>query len=520
MSDKEKDLNIERAAIFTDNEQTGELDAVSCEGARKLATNDWESAVEGGVSRGDIFEIRFKNTRKGYYQNVNNLPLRIGDIVAVESSPGHDIGIVSLMGDMVRKQMRCKGFDATGVEFKKIYRMAKGSDIIKWQEAIQLEYPTMIKARRYAQSLGLNMKIGDVEFQGDKVKAIFYYIADARVDFRELIRVFAEEFKVRIEMKQIGARQEAGRIGGIGSCGRELCCSTWVTNFVSVTTNSARFQEISLNPQKLAGQCGKLKCCLNYEVDSYIDARKGFPKVYAPLETLEATYHFVKSDILKGEMIFSSDPHSMVNVVNVPIERVREIQQLNKKGVKVEKLRVGGEAFVEVKPDYMNVVGDDSITRFDKNEESGSGRRRNRNKNRGTGNKQNPQNGGEQQNGKQEPKEQRPPREQKEPREPREQKEPREQREPREPRQQREQRPPREPRENNNKQKALSAVVEMVKENQKSEVVKTAPEGSGEQPQQKERTNRPRRRWNNKRGGNGGNNNGGNGNGGNKGNAE
>lgn len=467
MSDREKKINIERAAIFIDNEQTGDLDAVTCEGARKLSTNDWEAAVDGGVSRGDIFEIRFKNTRKGYYQNVNNLTLKLGDIVAVESSPGHDIGIVSLMGDMVRKQMRCKGFDTAGVEFKKIYRFAEGGDIIKWQEAIQLEYPTMIKARRYAQSLGLNMKIGDVEFQGDKVKAIFYYIADARVDFRELIRVFAEEFKVRIEMKQIGARQEAGRIGGIGSCGRELCCSTWVTNFVSVTTNSARFQEISLNPQKLAGQCGKLKCCLNYEVDSYIDARKGFPKVYAPLETLDATYHFVKSDILRGEMVFSSDPHSMVNVVNVPIDRVREIIHMNKKGVKAEKICVGGEAIVEVKPDYMNVVGDDSITRFDKSEEGGTRSRRNKNKSR-SGNKQRaPQEpNGEEVKVQKEPK-------------------------------------------GADKQKPAVVATVSVKDKPK---VETAPQESGEgQPQQKEKSNRPRRRWNNRRGGgNGGANNGGN----------
>lgn len=473
MSDKEKDLNIERGAIFTDNAVTGELDAVSCEGARKLGSRDWEAAIEGGVNRGDIFEIRFKNTRKGYFQNVNNLPLKIGDIVAVESSPGHDIGIVSLMGDMVRKQMRCKGFDTAGVEFKKIYRMAKGTDIVKWQESIQMEYPTMIKARRYAASLGLNMKIGDVEFQGDKVKAIFYYIADARVDFRELIRVFAEEFKVRIEMKQIGARQEAGRIGGIGSCGRELCCSTWVTNFVSVTTNSARFQEISLNPQKLAGQCGKLKCCLNYEVDSYIDARKGFPKVYSPLEAMDATYFLVKSDILKGEMIFSSDPHSMVNVVSVPIDRVREVIHQNKKGVKVDRLvNVSNDVFVEVKHDYMNVVGDDSITRFDKGGEEGGNRpRRNKNKSRNGGNK------------------------------------PEQPAQPVQPVQKASEN--KEPRENGNKQKALGAIVGMVKEKQENpNVVKVATEGG--EPQQKEKTNRPRRRWNNKRGGNGGNNNSGN----------
>lgn len=383
MSDKKKYLNIERATVFTTDNESQSCEAKCCEGACKLGTTDWESPLRGGIATTDIFEVRFKNTRKGYYKNVNDLPLKKGDIVAVESSPGHDIGIISLSGDMVRKQMRCKGFDATNIEFRKIYRLAKGTDIEKWQESIALEFPTMIKARRYAQSLGLNMKIGDVEFQGDKIKAIFYYIADTRVDFRELIRVFAEEFKIRVEMKQIGARQEAGRIGGIGSCGRELCCSMWMTNFVSVTTNSARFQEISLNPQKLAGQCGKLKCCLNYEVDSYIDSRKVFPKLYAPLETLDATYHLVKSDILKKEMIFSSDPHSLVNLISVPVSRVKEIIQLNKKGVKVDKLRELDDIVLDVQPDYMNVIGGDSITRFDKSEKTVKKRSRNGKKQNG-----------------------------------------------------------------------------------------------------------------------------------------
>lgn len=507
MSDKEKELNIERGTIFTDNPQTGDIDAVCCEGACKLGTNDWESPLTGGNATSDIFEIRFKNTRKGYYVNCNGLPLKKGDIVAVESSPGHDIGIVSLSGDMVRKQMRCKGFDPSGAEFRKIYRYAKGNDIVKWQEAIALEYPTMIKARRYAQSLGLNMKIGDVEFQGDKIKAIFYYIADARVDFRELIRVFAEEFKVRIEMKQIGARQEAGRIGGIGSCGRELCCSTWVTNFVSVTTNSARFQEISLNPQKLAGQCGKLKCCLNYEVDSYIDARKGFPKLYVPLETLEATYHLVKSDILKHEMIFSSDPHSLVNLISIPIERVKEIIHLNKKGIKVDRLKIEEDIIVEAKPDYMNVVGDDSITRFDKGEEGASKPRRNKNKNK---NRQQEQST-EQANKKENIQPQRKDHQgevvakvegvvkQDNPRQP-------QQRPARDKRENRENRPPREPKENN-----IGDIVGMVKENKEVQIIggqSGEAKDNGKEGGNKHR--RPHRRWNgNKKGGN--NNNGGGG---------
>ena len=357
-------LDIGRGCRFKRNADD-EISAERCDGANKLNSFDWLQDVEALLPQGDIFEVRFKNTRKGYYRNVNNLPLKKGDIVAVESSPGHDIGIVSLGGEMVALQMKKNGFNPEGVEFKKIYRIAKPADIAKWQEAIALEYSTMIRARVIAASLGLNMKIGDVEYQGDKVKAIFYYIADERVDFRELIKIFAEQFRVRIEMKQIGARQEAGRIGGIGSCGRELCCSSWVSNFVSVTTNSARFQEISLNPQKLAGQCGKLKCCLNYEVDSYIDARRDFPQINAPLETTEASYYLVKSDIFKREMSFSSDPSSSVNVITIPVSRVREIIRQNRKGIKVDRLQPDSLQEVIVEPDYKNVVGEESITRFD-----------------------------------------------------------------------------------------------------------------------------------------------------------
>ena len=255
--------------------------AKPCEGCYKLHETAWLEQYPQHTPT-DIFEVRFKNTRRSYYQNVNNLPLERGDIVAVEASPGHDIGIVSLTGDMVARQMRRVGFNPYNGEFKKIYRKAKPYDIERWQEAIALEHETMITARQIAAEMGLNMKIGDVEYQGDKIKAIFYYIADERVDFRELIKVFAERFHIRIEMKQIGARQEAGRIGGIGACGRELCCASWISNFSSVTTNSARMQEISLNPQKLAGQCSKLKCCLAYEYDTYVDARKEFPRLREP----------------------------------------------------------------------------------------------------------------------------------------------------------------------------------------------------------------------------------------------
>ena len=282
--------------------------------------------------------MRFKNTRRSFYQNVNNLPLETGDIVAVEASPGHDIGIVSLTGDMVAKQMKRTGFNPYNGEFKKIYRKAKPYDIERWQEAIALEHETMIRSRQIAADMGLNMKIGDVEYQGDKIKAIFYYIADERVDFRELIKVFAEQFHIRIEMKQIGARQEAGRIGGLGACGRELCCASWISSFSSVTTNTARMQELSLNPQKLAGQCSKLKCCLAYEYDTYADARRDFPRVKEPLQALDGEYYLVKSDILARTMQFSSSKDALVNVTTLSVERVKEIQALNRAGKKVDRL--------------------------------------------------------------------------------------------------------------------------------------------------------------------------------------
>ena len=270
-----------------------ECRATVCEGCFKLHETQWLADYPDHVPT-DIFEVRFKNTRRSFYQNVNNLPLETGDIVAVEASPGHDIGIVSLTGDMVAKQMKRTGFNPYNGEFKKIYRKAKPYDIERWQEAIALEHETMIRSRQIAADMGLNMKIGDVEYQGDKIKAIFYYIADERVDFRELIKVFAEQFHIRIEMKQIGARQEAGRIGGLGACGRELCCASWISSFSSVTTNTARMQELSLNPQKLAGQCSKLKCCLAYEYDTYADARRDFPRVKEPLQALDGEYYLVK----------------------------------------------------------------------------------------------------------------------------------------------------------------------------------------------------------------------------------
>ena len=307
--------------------------------------------------------------------------------MAVEASPGHDIGIVSLTGDMVAKQMKRVGFNPFNGEYRKIYRKAKPYDIERWQEAIALEHETMIRARQIAAEMGLDMKIGDVEYQGDKIKAIFYYIADGRVDFRELIKVFAEQFHIRIEMKQIGARQEAGRIGGIGACGRELCCASWVSSFSSVTTNAARVQELSLNPQKLAGQCSKLKCCLMYEYDVYADARRSIPRVKEPLQAMDGEYYLVKTDILAHTMSFSSSKDAMVNVVTIPVSRVREILSLNRAGKKADSIVDAAEANNAVEePTYR--TEEDSITRFDK------AKKRRKNRNNNNRNRDNGGNGG------------------------------------------------------------------------------------------------------------------------------
>jgi len=352
------------------------MEATPVEGCYKLHETQWTEGYPDNLPT-DIFEVRFKNTRRSYYQNVYGLELKRGDIVAVEASPGHDIGIVSLTGDLVAKQMRRVGFNPYNGEFKKIYRKAKPYDIERWQEAIALEHETMIASRQIAADMGLNMKIGDVEYQGDKIKAIFYYIADERVDFRELIKVFAERFHIRIEMKQIGARQEAGRIGGLGACGRELCCASWISSFTSVTTNAARVQELSLNPQKLAGQCSKLKCCLMYEYDAYSDARKGFPRV-KELQALDGDYFFIKNDILAGTMTFSSSKDSLSNLITLPVERVKEILALNRAGKKVERLQ--GEEVVEPAEEPTYRSEEDSITRFDskrrnkRNKKSANGR--------------------------------------------------------------------------------------------------------------------------------------------------
>ncbi len=331
----------------------------------KLSVYDWLSDLPMSENSFDIVEIRFKNTRKDFYKNVNKLNLAKGDIVAVEASPGHDIGTISLVGDLVKTQLT-KSNTPFNIEFKKIYRKAKPNDIEKWHRSISFEDEIMFEARRIASDLKLSMKIGDVEYQGDKTKAIFYYIAEERVDFRQLIKILAERFRIRVEMRQIGARQEAGRIGGIGSCGRELCCSTWITNFVSVTTNSARYQELSLNPQKLAGQCGKLKCCLNYELDCYIDAQKDFPPISQSLRTEKGVAIHQKTDIYKRIMWYSYDNGNMATAVPVPVDRVQEIIKLNKNGEKVFDLIDKSRLVIELpKLDYKNVVGEDSLTRFD-----------------------------------------------------------------------------------------------------------------------------------------------------------
>ena len=357
-----------------------ECRATVCEGCFKLHETQWLADYPDHVPT-DIFEVRFKNTRRSFYQNVNNLPLETGDIVAVEASPGHDIGIVSLTGDMVAKQMKRTGFNPYNGEFKKIYRKAKPYDIERWQEAIALEHETMIRSRQIAADMGLNMKIGDVEYQGDKIKAIFYYIADERVDFRELIKVFAERFHIRIEMKQIGARQEAGRIGGLGACGRELCCASWMSSFSSVTTGAARVQDISLNPQKLAGQCSKLKCCMMYEYDAYVDARKEFPRLREPLQTIDGEWFLVKSDVLAGTMTFSSSKEAMVNATTLPVSRVREILALNRQGKKPDRLQHADSLRDEPEePTYR--AEEDSITRFDQ-----AKRRKRGGRNRGRGEK-------------------------------------------------------------------------------------------------------------------------------------
>ncbi|MBR2396287.1 MAG: hypothetical protein IKB00_06735 [Bacteroidaceae bacterium] len=348
---------------FILNNGSGGICCKGCgRGMGQLHSFDYLAGVPG-ADEGEYVEVQFKNTRKGFFINSNNIPLEKGDIVAVESNPGHDIGTVTMTGRLVKLQMK-KANLRPDIEIKRIYRKAREVDMEKYAEAKAREHDTMIRSRQIAKDLGLEMKIGDVEYQGDGLKAIFYYIADGRVDFRQLIKVLADAFHVRIEMKQIGARQEAGRIGGIGPCGRELCCTTWMTSFVSVSTGAARFQDLSMNPQKLAGQCAKLKCCLNYEVDAYVEAQKGFPSRDIPLETKDSTYYFFKADILNGQLSYSTDKVFAANVETITPERALEIIAMNRNGQKPLSL---DETVVKTDSRIENdILTDGDLSRFDK----------------------------------------------------------------------------------------------------------------------------------------------------------
>jgi cell fate regulator YaaT (PSP1 superfamily) len=343
----------------------------SKEGLNKLNSTDWISKYEDRTNNENIVEIQFKNTRKEFYLNSNKIQLKKGDIVSVESQYGHDVGTVTMTSSLVWNQLKRKRIDLDRFELRKIYRKATQNDLLKWKEAMELEQPTMIRTRQIVSELGLDMKVGDVEYQGDKSKAIFYYIAEYRVDFRELIRILAREFGIRVEMKQIGSRQEAGRIGGIGSCGRELCCSSWKSELNSVVLNAAKVQELPANVQKLAGQCGKLKCCLMYELDTYMEAREDIPKLLLELETIDGLAYHHKTDILKRVMYYSFDKSSPENLIPVSVDRVKEVISLNKKGIKVERL-VEEQTKQETVIDYVSETTD--VNRFDFNNTVG-GRR-------------------------------------------------------------------------------------------------------------------------------------------------
>lgn len=397
---------------MTDFKLNGNGRGLCCKGCgrsdNKLNTYDWLADIDRNDKETDLVEVQFKNTRKGYYHNTNGLDLKKGDIVAVEASPGHDIGTVTLTGRLVLLQIK-KANIRNEADIKRIYRIAKPVDMEKYEEAKSREQDTMIRSRQIAKDLGLEMKIGDVEYQGDGNKAIFYYIADGRVDFRQLIKVLADAFKVRIEMKQIGARQEAGRIGGIGPCGREMCCATWMKNFVSVSTGAARFQDISLNPQKLAGQCAKLKCCLNYEVDTYVEANKRLPSREITLQTQDGEFFYFKADILSGMVTYSSDKNIAANLITIPAKRAFEVLNMNRNGEKPETLDITGNTQA---PARVDLAEQDDLTRFDK-------QRKNKKKKKSgyKGGEQQPKN--EQTRGDQQPREQRPPRENREQRPPR-----------------------------------------------------------------------------------------------------
>ena len=376
-----ENLNIKKMTNnkFKLNNVSGSLCSKACgRQNRQLNTYNWLADVPQNDEDQDMVEVQFKNTRKGFFKNSNKLKLEKGDIVAVEAAPGHDIGVVTLTGRLVTLQMK-KANLKPDAEIKRIYRKAKPVDMEKYEEAKDKEHDTMIRSRQIAQQLELNMKIGDVEYQGDGNKAIFYYIADERVDFRQLIKVLAETFRVRIEMKQIGARQEAGRIGGIGPCGRELCCATWMTSFISVSTGAARHQDISLNPQKLAGQCAKLKCCLNYEIDCYVEAQKRLPSKEVCLETTEGTYYFFKADILKNLITYSSDKNFIANAVTISARRAFEIINMNKRGEKPETL--AGSISDNNSQKTIDLVEQESLTRFDKRKNNNRKKKKKTNEN-------------------------------------------------------------------------------------------------------------------------------------------
>ena len=391
---------------------------------KQLNTYDWLADVPGNNETTDLVEVQFKHTRKGYYHNVNKLDLKKGDIVAVEANPGHDIGVVTLTGRLVKLQIK-KANLKSAEDIKRIYRIARPTDMDKYYEAKGREHGTMIQSRQIAKDLGLQMKIGDVEYQGDCNKAIFYYIADERVDFRQLIKVLADTFHVRIEMKQIGARQEAGRIGGTGPCGRELCCATWMKNFVSVSTNAARFQDISLNPQKLAGMCAKLKCCLNYEVDDYVEAGRRMPSREVVLQTQDGDFHLFKSDMLAGLVTYSTDKNIASNLEVITAERAKEIIEMNRRRKKPVSLQKDGEGR-ETKKQHTDLLAGGDISRFDKAKKKKK-KKNNANKQKAEGGQQAPQ----QQVPQQQATQQQAPQQPKHPRQQQQDEQPRQQRTPR-----------------------------------------------------------------------------------------
>lgn len=365
---------------FILDKNKAQINATGCKNTtnKKLAVFDWLCDLPETKLDTDFVEVQFKNTRKGYYLNNTKILLEKGDMVAVEASPGHDVGEVTMVGRLVLNQMKKNGVSPDTIEVRRVYRKAKQSDMERYHEAKAKEHQTMIKARQIAESMNLNMKIGDVEYLGDGNKAIFYYIADERVDFRQLIKVFVDTFHIRVEMRQIGARQEAGRIGAIGPCGRELCCASWMSTFASVSTSSARHQDVSTNPQRLAGQCTKLKCCMNFEIDTYMDLLKDFPSKDIILETKDAVYYHFKTDLFKRLMTYSSAKQMAANLVTLPVEKVKEVIEMNKHGIKPDSLEITEKETTQTSQnDYQNVVGQDSLTRFDKSKKKKRHKHRN-----------------------------------------------------------------------------------------------------------------------------------------------